>query len=231
MGWKYYFDGISLPNGRPVNMDSILLKELQLQGKDALLAVVCDGVGSLTHGGYAAGRTVEHLAQWMDTAGEIEKLAGGLERTLCWINTQLIMEMRAHRFQTASTATVLLLCEGRYWLTSVGDSRIYWYADGTLEQLTADTVTSDGRLSMYLGKSDGFSAEIRSGSFANGTFLLCSDGLYKRVSSAEIAAEVSGARKGMLRRTLDNLARLAIERGEKDNISIALIRCKQGGFR
>lgn len=230
MGWKYYFDGISLTNGRTVNMDSMLLKERQLQGKSAIFAVICDGVGSLTHGGYAAGRTAEQLAKWIDEASEIHELAVSLERTLCWINTQLILEMQARQFRTASTVTALLLYEGRYWLASAGDSRVYRYADDTLEQLTVDTVMPDGKLAMYLGKTEGFSVEVRSGSVDNGVFLLCSDGLHKRVGFAEIAAEVAATRKGMLRRTLDRLARLAIERGEKDNISIALIWCKQGGF-
>lgn len=231
MGWKYYFDGLSQSNGREINMDSMLIKERKIQGKPALLSVICDGVGSLSHGAYAAGRAVQQLAAWFDTVEEISTLSKELERTICWINTQLILDMQSQGFQTASTIAALLLYEGWYWLANAGDSRIYWWADGALTQLTTDTVTPSGKLSMYLGKTECFSIPITNGAMVNGTFLLCSDGLYKRVRFSEIEKELAAVKKGGLKQSMERLVQLAIDRGERDNISIALIRCKAGGLK
>lgn len=48
------YDGISLTNGRAVNMDSLLLKSRTVAGTEVCLAAVCDGVGSLADGALSA---------------------------------------------------------------------------------------------------------------------------------------------------------------------------------
>ena len=52
------YDGISLQNQRPVNMDSLLMKERAIDGRSVCMAVVCDGVGSMTDGAFAASSAV-----------------------------------------------------------------------------------------------------------------------------------------------------------------------------
>ena len=63
----YLYDGMSLQNKRKSNMDSLLLKERRIDGQNVYLAVVCDGVGSLENGGFAAATAVRLLSDWFDS--------------------------------------------------------------------------------------------------------------------------------------------------------------------
>lgn len=62
--WTYSYDGISLQNQRAVNMDSLLLKTRMIQGRNFCIAVVCDGVGSMQDGQFAAVTAVTLLNHW-----------------------------------------------------------------------------------------------------------------------------------------------------------------------
>ena len=71
---SFYYDGMSIQNRRSSNMDSLLLKERNINDKSAYLAVVCDGVGSLKDGGFAAAMAVEKLEEWFDTVEDTGRL-------------------------------------------------------------------------------------------------------------------------------------------------------------
>ena len=58
---EFVYDGICLQNGREANMDSLLLTEKRISGVPSLLAVVCDGVGSMADGAFASVETVRML--------------------------------------------------------------------------------------------------------------------------------------------------------------------------
>ena len=53
--------------------------------------------------------------------------------------------------------------------------------------------------------------------------MLCSDGLYKRMEPEVLLKGLDTATGRNLKKTMQELARYVIERGEQDNISIALV--------
>jgi serine/threonine protein phosphatase PrpC len=60
----YLFDGVSLKNGRETNMDSLLLTARKINKTPTLLAVLCDGVGSMADGAFASIESVRLLNDW-----------------------------------------------------------------------------------------------------------------------------------------------------------------------
>ena len=62
MKWNYV--GLSDGNLRQSNMDSLYVQERRIAGEAALLAVVCDGVGSTSDGAYASALATESLEAW-----------------------------------------------------------------------------------------------------------------------------------------------------------------------
>ena len=77
---KWIFAGFSEKNLRPTNMDSLFVEERRIEEKAALLAVVCDGVGSRADGAFASAYATESLASWFyaqTSAGQLALSVSG----------------------------------------------------------------------------------------------------------------------------------------------------------
>ena len=95
-----------------------------------------------------------------------------------------------------------------------------------LRQITEDQI-NDGRLSNYLGKPHDFQIWYNEGSIHSGKFLICSDGLYRRPGHRRIAAYVNALTHKNIRPALEEMAQCAIDLGETDNITLAVVICKK----
>lgn len=217
-----YYDGISLQNQRKVNMDSLLLKRRSLGGQELCLATVCDGVGSLEQGALAASLATRMLSVWFDNLKDTSRLGLRLRDHVLEIHKRVEESARTYQIHTASTLSALLLDRVRYYVVHVGDSRIYCAWEGSLVQLTQDHV-SCGRLISCIGHEKPPSIFYNEGILRDELFLLCTDGLYKRMEDAVLQAELMKVEKKHLRKTIEHLVGYAIDKGEKDNISLALI--------
>jgi protein phosphatase len=148
--------------------------------------------------------------------------------------------------ETKRMATTLTLALGVWplmYVVQVGDSRCYHYWDGVLRQVTRDqTLAQDlvdkGVLPPDRVAASGFGHVLASaigGSEATPevtrleiprgcVILLCSDGLTKHVSDAEIAEGIRGmaSSEQLCRSLLD----LALERGGTDNITVLAGRAR-----
>ncbi len=138
----------------------------------------------------------------------------------------------------ATTLTLGFAVWPWWYVVQVGDSRCYHYWDGVLRQLTRDqTVAQDlvdrGALPPERVASSPFSHVLASAiggaeaspevtrvdiSRRGCVLLVCSDGLTKHVSDAEIAAHLGNMKSSeqVCRALLD----LALERGGSDNITV-----------
>jgi protein phosphatase len=146
--------------------------------------------------------------------------------------------------QGRGPATTLTLAVGvwpRAYVLQVGDSRCYVYGDGALRCLTRDQtfaqeLLDSGRLSPEEAERSPFKNALVSaigGQIAapvvttlnqqrDAVFLLCSDGLTRHVSDAELAACLGSLRSS--EQACRDLLRMALERGGKDNITIIVGR-------
>jgi len=221
---NFLFTGVSLKNKRQSNMDSLILKRGLIGEKDALLAVVCDGVGSLLDGAYASGTSVRMLNEWFDSVTTIERVGLRMRDAVLEINAHIISEGKQKNIDTASTLSALLIIENDYYIVHIGDSRVYIYEDGSLTVLTSDDVSDSGKLSAYIGQNENIFPQYYEGTAVGKIFLVCSDGLYKRMDIGFMAAKLKNWNKRSLQKPVDSLTQYVIERGEQDNISIALVR-------
>ena len=188
-----------------------------------MLAVVCDGVGSLADGAFASGTAVRMLNDWFDQVTHTDRIGLRLRDAILAINTQIVTLAEEGGFQTASTLSALLLLDGTYHIVHIGDSRIYMY-EKSLSILTKDDVSENGKLSACIGRSYRILLQYGEGHAERSSFLVCSDGLYKRATDDFIAQKMQVSNNRMVKAAAKALVHHAIEQGERDNISLALIK-------
>lgn len=226
MRGRLYYDAISIPNRRRVNMDSLLIKERTVCGKQVCLAVVCDGVGSLESGAFAASEAVQRLGIWLDGLDELSRAGLDLRNAVLRINREIIEFAEKQGLRTATTLSALLLVEGQYYIVHAGDSRIYTCTEDGIRQLTRDDVDSDGKLTQCIGRSRRVTLFYNEGTSEGSLFLLCSDGLYKRMEPEYFHQQLVWVRRNELHQTIENLVVHVVSRGETDNISIAIVKSR-----
>jgi protein phosphatase len=145
----------------------------------------------------------------------------------------------------ATTLTMMIAVWPWAYVVQVGDSRCYYFMDGELKQLTRDQtigqdlvdqgVLAPDRLakspfSHVLASAIGAEAALPEVSRVKMTrakhncFVMCSDGLTKHVSDAEIAAELRELESS--EKSCRKLLALALERGGSDNITVLIARAR-----
>jgi len=221
---KYLFNGVSLQNGRRSNMDSLLLKSRRIAGKNAVLAVVSDGVGSLAEGAFASGTAVVMLSEWFDKLAAVERIGLVMRDAVLDINSRIVAEARKNDLNTAATLSAILLVEGDYFIVHIGDSRIYSYGENGLATHTSDDVSESGKLQGYIGKLEDIFLHYSEGAAAGKIFLVCSDGLYKRMDDDYMATKMKNWSKRTMKEALESLPQYVIKRGEQDNITLAILK-------
>lgn len=205
-------------------MDSILLKTRQVGGENVLLAVVCDGVGSLQHGAFASGSAANGLGDWFDSLNCLERAGMKMRDAAQRINARIVQVVKEKNIQAASTLSAMLFFHGRYCIVHVGDSRVYVSDGSMLTQLTCDDVSETGALTAYIGQDRGLVFQYSEGDSDGKTFLICSDGLYKRMDREFLSINIRANSTRAVKSSVDALTRYVIEQGEKDNITTALIK-------
>jgi protein phosphatase len=216
---------------------------------DIGLFAVAGGVSSHLGGG-GASSVATRLLEQLVTEGRpsIGAPSAILEHAIVEAN-QLIHQLAQagrHLRGMGTTLTVLYFSGSVVHVGHVGDSRAYLIRNGRANQLTrdhswlaeqvragiiadADVENRRGRhvLTRCLGFSSAVDAQLAQRQVCPGDrFLLCSDGLWNHVSSAEMAAEVNKLPCSDVPRSL---AHAAFRRAGKDDVSCIAIETVSGG--
>lgn len=218
----------------------------------ATFAVVADGVGGRAAGAEASHLAIETIAGYLSTAmacfqataPEHEDAFLDALRDGALQAHDTVRATAAQRPESKGMATTLTLVIGawpRMYVVQVGDSRCYYYHNGALRQLTRDQTVAQqlvdaGALRQSRMHESPFSHVLASaiGSDAaepavsrmrmsrDAIVLLCSDGLTKHVTDAQIA-EVLRTLKSAEQACRD-LLQLALDGGGSDNITVLIGR-------
>jgi protein phosphatase len=221
---------------RGSNEDRFLIRHLE--DSSGILLAVADGMGGEAGGGIAAQIVVDTLQQSrMDASDPENALVRVVNR--CGANIRDMAARDSSLEGMGTTATVVLADgESACW-AHVGDSRLYLFRSGNLEQITTDhtfvqelidegTMTEPEAarhpLRNMLDQCVGC-AELSpdSGSFGTRSgdrLLLCSDGLTRHVPDGAIAAVLQS---GSARQAVDALVQLALDAGGKDNVTAVIL--------
>lgn len=103
-----------------------------------VLAVLADGMGGLTGGERVSQKIVMEALNFAAALTE-DKLANALPEMIDNANTAVNRMLGPQGlYSSGSTVVAALLAQGRLWWISVGDSRVYLYRAGQLNQLSRD---------------------------------------------------------------------------------------------
>jgi len=230
-------------------------------GQTGLFAVA-DGMGGLSDGSFASRTIKEELESWWHhyteetcLTDEIRTGADGLKAALRKANEK-ILNGTAEGKRCGSTAVALLLENGTFTVISCGDSRCYkaekgflftrsacitkddiWEnTESNIRGLTAEEIRAHknrGKLVRAVGTGKELSFDEFTGKPAGrSVFLLCSDGMHKRVPEEEVGNAMKGAFSGKeedLKRICEDLKTQVYRKGAADNISIIIVSCRENG--
>ena len=240
-------------NGRTVNQDAASIKIPKSGEEGCYMAVVCDGVGGLSRGEYASRCMRRRLENWflyeypqIAKDAEADRVIPERLRRMIEQQNRLLYEYGQEKgIRCATTVSALLFDRGKYHIAHVGDSRIYRIGE-EVEQITEDqtltawkirkkllTEEEAGRepgkniITQSVGADRGIEILFYQGTAkGNTSFLVCSDGFYHHMEPEELLEsfhrkDYRDARA--LGKELVRLIGLLKERGERDNISAAVI--------
>ena len=219
----------------------------------ATFAVVADGVGGAAGGARASRRAVETIAHYVQSTLRCFAAADpGHEPA--FVEAVRGAALEAHDavralgsdgepYGPATTLTMAIGVWPRAYVLQVGDSRCYLYGEGSLRRLTRDQTLAQEMVDRgVMSPEDAARSPLHNvlasaigGQIAapvvtavdqrrDNVLLLCSDGLTKHVSDAELAESLGGLRSA--EQVCRDLLRLALERGGSDNITIIVGRAR-----
>lgn len=204
---------------------------------------VCDGMGGESYGELASGIANETIAAHASTVYESgEDFSFAISNCLDDANSRICAEINARGKRMGTTLAAMFAVKGQIFCVNIGDTRIYHYSKGILEQISFDhthaqTIVDAGqaqmddmyripdakRLTRHLGVfpeeanlSPNISVidDIDDGDIV----LLCSDGLTDMLSDEDITAVLSNGESAQ--DVASKLVKTALERGGKDNITV-----------
>jgi len=239
---------------RPTNQDSLCVKTAQTSQGEIALAVVCDGMGGLQKGELASGSVIKAFSRWFDEKleshvlnNEYESIEEEWEEIVQSLNSKIMSYGKNFGIQLGTTVTAMLFkTDGTYLICHVGDSRAYKITnelstlttDHTLVQrelsnghITEEQAKVDKRRNILLqciGASRVVVPEMIKGTYnKHETYVLCSDGFVHEIKDDELVRVFTPDRL----KTEEDMVYYAkrmigvnIDRGEKDNITLAIVR-------
>lgn len=210
---------------------------------------VADGMGGHA-AGEVASKAVTDAIKSLPPGHNFDDLHQAVRDCLKSCNRQLLASADEYDKQRTpgSTVVVLVIAGNQGAVVWVGDSRIYRYSDGQLLQLTrdhshvqelvdqglirpedAETHAMANVITRAIGIVEPVEVDSRLMEVKpDDQFLLCSDGLSRMVSDAEIAMMMANKDKDKITRSLLDTA---LVRGASDNVTIICVQnCKGDDF-
>lgn len=213
---------------------------------NGLVAVVCDGMGGHVGGAVASRLAFDSIKEFLYT-NKFEDPRVAISEAINVANTAILEYAQTHPELRGmgSTCVMLIVRNGKVYMGSVGDSRIYLVRKKTIKQITKDesfvqTLVDSGAITKEeaehhprkneitnaLGLPDMKPATVREEAIlpeAGDCFLLCSDGLSGMVSDADIEKTISKQKELSFHQRVEELVEKAKSNGGLDNITVQLV--------
>lgn len=240
---------------RAENQDSVLCVSGEVNGRDAALFLVADGMGGLSYGASVSSYIRDQFLRWwkedfpsMVLAGRTERedIKELLEQEIWDINQAVLRFKRDNHCRAGSTLSLLFLYGNEYYVENLGDSRIYRLRKGVFEQITEDqSLVAQMVREKRLTKEEAIRSSKKNiltmciGMFQvpqifslqgvrewGEVYLLCSDGLYNAVSEMEIRGVLSHEMLSC-RQKAEQLRQLISKGKALDNVSVIVAEEKK----
>ncbi len=244
-------------NVRKNNQDSCCIFRANTSRGEIAMAIVCDGMGGLSFGEYASSTVISRFSHWFERElVHIIKHCTIQEICSEWIKILNDVDIELKQYGADKGTLVGTTFSGIFFLENnclkvhIGDSRIYQIRNKKLYQITTDHtvyarnlalgITSEdesenkknrSKLTQCIGASKYMEPEVSIYSVSDlDGMLLCSDGYYHHMSEKTIISSFYPLKikdTGKLYRICEETVHNVIEKGEKDNISVILIKLKK----
>lgn len=215
-------------------------EDLALVSASGNLWAVADGMGGHEAGALAS-ETVVRSLETVGTPASAPDFLARVEDRLLRANARLQELVRERGRTLGATLVCLLVFDNHYACVWCGDSRLYCWRAGVLQQLSRDhTEVQEMVTKGILTEEEARRSPVRHvvtravGAFADldldleqgeiepgDVFVLCSDGLTAHVSDNEIGGLV---RSHSPASAAGALVDLALERGGSDNVTVVVVR-------
>lgn len=225
-----------------------------------ILAVVADGMGGLARGEEASSLAVSVFLREYEAGEKGEDIGSSLNRALRIANASvydLAFTGAAEDDDLGTTLVAVVIYRDELHWISTGDSRIYLFRDGQLQQLTTDHIYANhllndvinGKISLqeaenhpershltsYLGLPDLIEVSQNEEPLLlepGDRVLLCSDGLYDTLEDSSSAELLKGEGEGIAERIVGEV----LKKGNRhqDNVTVivlSIISSKAGSDR
>lgn len=238
---------------KDTNQDSVLIKHALADDVEILMAIICDGMGGLSKGELASATVIKAFSKWFDEELPFELMSVNMQvigakwaLMLKELNGKILEYSKNNGFDgIGTTFSGILFIGNEYVIVHVGDTRVY-HIGSELTQLTVDqtfvareisrgTLTieqakTDKRRNLLLqcvGASKTVEPEVICGKIEKGSYMLCSDGFRHEITEREIYESLNPINllnKDAMHNNAKYLIGQVKNRGEKDNISVALVK-------
>jgi len=223
------------------------IQSLNTDTSDRVLAFVCDGMGGMEGGEIASAIAKDKIEEWFYKTSDAlhpQELLSAIETA----NESILQEAeeRPTYKGMGCTCSAIIHQNDRWIMAHIGDSRIYRWRNGKLEQLTSDQTVlerlkREGKaprnpyvrarfshtLEQVLGSDkDLLKPKIIQGNSQKGDiYLICSDGLYEGLNRIEIQQMIN---RYVGRISLCNLNKTIVEtsvdRSGSDNTTSVILQ-------
>ena len=201
---------------RKSNQDALAIVKAATYSGEALLGVVCDGMGGYSQGELASKFCVDKIVEWFKKRFPViiklfaeddwrNEAQMELDYLIKSINEQLVQYGEKRDIKIGSTLTGILFWQYAYLIFHVGDSRAYLItnqvrqltaddslvaqqiAEGKLTEEEAKTFKKRNVLTECVGVSKGVVVKFYLGNYFTGDgYLLCSDGFWHNLDNLEL---------------------------------------------
>jgi serine/threonine protein phosphatase PrpC len=244
---------------REKNEDAFLILDLadaaKLNGIDAYLAAVADGMGGHFGGEIASSTAIgilrESFLKEIQSLGKskfskkaiLDLFKASFERANAAIYKA--SDGNNHHITMGTTLVAACIINKEVIIANVGDSRAYLFKKGKLKQITKDhsfigmqmkwlnkenEVIERSTLRNIITRAIGARPDLEIDTFAkslkdNQFLVLCSDGLYGELNKENIESVLS--QEADAKSIVDRLIMMANQSGGKDNITVVVVGCKK----
>ncbi len=210
--------------------------------------ILADGMGGYVGGKVASSLAVESAKKYLNNISLKDISEETLKESILLAN-RMILEKKAKNEDLSAMGTTMIsvvIHDGSLSWAHVGDSRLYIYSKGKLQQITTDhsfvmellargKITEEemavhprkNEITRAVGIKQDLEVDTGTISLKNGTLvLICTDGLTGMISEEAISDILSGYEyqtKEDLAKCGEQLFNAAYAEGAKDNISLILI--------
>ena len=120
---------------RKENQDNYWSALFEVDGVEAGVLCICDGMGGLNNGSLASKMVVKAVRKHLINTFDLGKLGVVIQQ----VNDDILkIGGTAKETRMGTTCTIVVCTNGKYHITHVGDTRVYKIHDGAMVKLTTD---------------------------------------------------------------------------------------------